>query len=423
VNVHRLRHWIRRTLIGTAACALLTGTLGAGPAAARTHSTTQSTLQQDVNALYASGASGVLAEIVDHGKATYARAGEAFRGTGIPVPHNGRFRIGSETKAYTATVIMQLVGEHRLSLDDRVEKWLPGVVDGNGYNGNNITVRELLLHTSGIFDYTTDSTMQAMLLSAEAFNATRFKHYSADGLIHIALAHPPYFAPGTGYAYSNTNYVLAGKIIQAVTGQSWAAQVTKRIIIPLHLTGTSAPGDNPFIPLPAIGGYNIYTTDPAQRVYTDTTVDNSTWDDAAGSLISTTADENAFYHALFAGRLVSPALLAIMKQGSIPAPSAGIGFGHQTLDCGVEMFGAVGEVPGYTTYVFSTGDGARSVVLALPTTTFSEAQVFYATEQLTFNVVEHAFCPPVGSGSAAHAPRQSSLFHPASTLAPRPGQH
>jgi D-alanyl-D-alanine carboxypeptidase len=354
----------------------------------------QATLQQDVDALNAAGASGVLAEIVDSGTPTYARAGEAVRGTHLPVPFDAHFRIASISKLYIAVIVMELVGEGRLSLDDSVERWLPGVVDGNGYVGSDITIRELVAHTSGIFDYTQSPSFEARLLSSDSFNQTRFQHSDPRDLVAQALAHPPLFAPGTNYLYSNTDYVLLGLVIKAVTGQTWSAQLYQRIIAPLHLVDTSVPGDNPFVPLPALDGYNIYSSDPANRVYTDVTVENITWADAAGSIISTTADVNRFYHALFAGQLLSPALLAEMKQ-SVPGapPSAGLGFGHQVLDCGAEINGAVGLVPGYNTYVFSNDDGSRTIVLEIATSTFSEQQFFDDANLDAFNVIEHAFCP------------------------------
>jgi D-alanyl-D-alanine carboxypeptidase len=386
----------RRRVIGAgfAVIGLLVGTGLAAPAAIARPNATRTVLQHDVDALHAAGVTGVLAEVVDHGRPSYARAGSAFRGTHIPVPTNGRFRIGSITKTFVATIIMQLVGAGRLSLEDSVEKWLPGVIDGNGYDGSRVTIRELLQHTSGIFDYTEDATFQDTLGSAAAFDATRFKHYSPQDVIAIALAHPPLFPPGTGWHYASTNYVLLGQVIKAVTGHTWVTELYRRIILPLHLTGTSVPGDNPLLPLPAIGGDNIYTQDPANRTYTDTTVANLSWGDAAGSLVSTTADVNRFYRALFDGELVSPALLAQMKTSSpVAPPSVGLGFGFQTLDCGVEINGFEGTVLGYDSYVLSNDDGTKTITLFIGTTTFTEQQFYDDSHLGAFNVVEHAFCP------------------------------
>src|SRR5882762_4319933 len=130
----------------TAIITIFTLSLGIPPAFAD-----NSFLQPDVNGLRDAGNVGVLAEIVDHGDSTKARAGVAKLGEDNPVPFDGHFRTGSDTKTMVSAVVLLLVGEGKLSLDDSVEKWLPGVIQGNGYNGNNITVRELLQHTSGIY--------------------------------------------------------------------------------------------------------------------------------------------------------------------------------------------------------------------------------------------------------------------------------
>jgi D-alanyl-D-alanine carboxypeptidase len=130
------------------------------------------------------------------------------------------------------------------------------------------------------------------------------------------------------------------------------------------------------------------------RVYRDTTDDNMTWAGAAGALTTTTTDENIFYSALFSGQVLAPAQLAEMEKASPNAPpSVGLGVGHQTLDCGTEMWGHTGEVMGYTTYVFSTGDGTRSVVLSMATTTFSDVQFSNDKNAKAFDVIEHVFCP------------------------------
>jgi D-alanyl-D-alanine carboxypeptidase len=385
---------------------LVNAALAAGPAGASI-SPAQGTLQRDVDAVHAAGVVGVLAEVVDHGHSTTARAGVARLGRNEPVPFDGRFRTGSVTKTFMATLVLQLVGQGKLTLDDTVEKWLPGVIRGNGNDGRNISVRELLNHTSGLFDYTSDASFGQTLLTPDAFLANRFRHYTPRDLINIALSHAPVFAPGTGYAYASTNYIVAGEIIKAVTGKTWDVELRQRILEPLHLGDTVAPGDNPLILGPHLDGYHIYTSDPAQRAYTDTTVDDMTWAGAAGALVTTTADVNRFYSALLSGRILRPAQLAEMKSASAAAPpSVGLGIGHQTLDCGTEMWGHTGQVMGYSTYVFSTGDGSRSVVLAMATSTFTEAQFFNDVANASFQVIEHVFCP--GSTGAAASRRSLS---------------
>ena len=142
-------------------------------------------------------------------------------------------------------MVLQLAAEHRLSLDDTVRRWLPGVVHGNGNDASKITVRELLQHTSGLHNYTDD--LQAQITSPEAYRQLEFRQFSRQDLLDIALAHRPDFAPGTGWNYSNTNYILLGMIIEKVTRDSWENQVTRRIIAPArtppHLTRRApAPG-------------------------------------------------------------------------------------------------------------------------------------------------------------------------------------
>ena len=191
------------------------------------------TLQQDTNTLQAAGPTSVVALTNDHGTVTKAVAGTAQLGTVTPVSVDTHYRTGSITKTFVATTILQLVGEGRLSLDDTVDHWLPGVITGNGNDGTRITVRQLLQHTSGLFDYTLDNTFLSTIATADGFYANRFTTYTPQQLISIALAHPPVAAPGTSWSYANTNYVVAGEIIKAVTGNNWRSEVTNRIITPL----------------------------------------------------------------------------------------------------------------------------------------------------------------------------------------------
>src|SRR5262249_9754294 len=152
------------------------------------------------------------------------------------------------------TVILQLEAEGKLSLNDSVEHWLPGVVQGKGNHGENITIRDLLQHTSGLSDYVDDQNFFATIATADAFNQNRFNTYTPEQLVAISVSHAPTSAPGAKWRYSSTNYIVAGMIIKAVTGQTWDAQVRERIITPLGLRGTSEPGTNPTLPTPFARG-------------------------------------------------------------------------------------------------------------------------------------------------------------------------
>lgn len=352
-----------------------------------TASAGQDSLSTQVTAVAQSGATGVLAEVTTARGQQRARAGVANVDTGAPVPLDAEFRIGSATKTFIATVILQLVGEHRMSLDDTVAHWLPGVVSGNGNDGGRITVRELLQHTSGIYNYTDDFPA---LTSTAAFEAHRFDNYTAAQLVAIAMRHAPLFAPGTSWSYSNTNYVLAGMIINRVTGQSWAQQVNERIIAPLGLRHTITPGADPFVPGPHAEGYSDFGAGPT----VDVTVWNTTAADAAGSMISTTDDLSRFYRALLGGRLLRPAQLAEMET-TVPAPDLdpvtsgaryGLGLGWLPASCGGGYYSHGGDVPGYHTRDGVTADGQRTVVVSVtgdggPT-----------TEATTDALVDHEMC-------------------------------
>lgn len=275
------------------------------------------------------------------------------------MPRNGRLRIGSATKTFTATVVLQLVGEGRMSLEDTVEQWLPGVVQGNGNDGSRITVRQLLQHTSGIRDVLPEIPA---LNSADGYRAERFRTYTPEELVKLATQHRPKFSPGKGWSYSNTNYILAAMIIHEVTGRSWAREVNDRIIRPLDLRGTSTPGAFPFILGPHAHGYAAFGTPTS----IDVTALNPSMAVGSGSIISTTHDLNRFYAALLGGRLLPPAQLDEMTT-TMPAPELGVkyglGLGELPLPCGGSYFGHPGELLGYHTWGGVTRDGTRTAVV------------------------------------------------------------
>jgi D-alanyl-D-alanine carboxypeptidase len=221
----------------TLAVAAATGVAWAIPASASPTSVPNA-LQRQVNAVQQTGTVGVAAEVTSPTAQLFANAGLARKATGTPVRSGDRFRIGSSTKTFVATLMLQLVTEHRVSLDNTVAHWLPGLVTGNGNDGTTITIRELLQHTSGLFDYLDDLPE---VDSTADYQADRFTTYTAAQLVAIAMRHAPDFAPGTGWEYSNTNYVIAGMIIQKATGHSWQQEVTQRVIQPLGPRSTSRP--------------------------------------------------------------------------------------------------------------------------------------------------------------------------------------
>ncbi|WP_328494775.1 beta-lactamase family protein [Streptomyces sp. NBC_00414] len=335
------------------------------PAVKPAHGTSHSRLQADVDAIMKTGTVGVVARSTGPRGSRTATGGVADTVTGEAARAGDGFRIASASKTFVATVVLQLVGEGRLSLDDTVEHWLPGTVSGHGNDGGAITVRQLLQHTSGLFDYTGDFPV---LTGKAAYEAGRYTTWTPEQLVGIAMKHAPNFAPGDGWSYSNTNYTLAGMIIEKVTGRTWQQEVTARVIRPLGLRHTLAPTTDSRMPGRHLHGYSGFgeAGDPI-----DVTEFNPSAAGAAGAMISTTADLTRFYQALLGGRLLRPAELTAMKT-TVRAPELdpgwagaryGLGLMEIPLTCGGSYYSHGGDIPGYTTRDGVTADGRRTVVL------------------------------------------------------------
>jgi D-alanyl-D-alanine carboxypeptidase len=349
-------------------------------------------IQPHLDTLHRQGITGLLAEFHVRHHRSVARAGVARLDEPAPVPWNARFRMGSNTKTFVAVVVLQLVGEGKLSLDDSVERWLPGVVSGNGYDPAHITVRQLLQHTSGIYNYTRDIFEG---FSLEYFLAMRFEHVDAASLVAMAMRHAPDFPPGTSWDYSNTNYTLAGMIIERVTGNDWATEVRTRILRPLRLRDTSEPGDRAELPAPHAQAYEPFT---ATGPLTDVTLMNHSWGGAAGSLITTTADLTRFWRELRRGTLLRPAEMAEMHrtveattlQGPLPGARYGLGIMQLPTSCGEPYWTHFGDTLGFATRNAVSDDGARVMVLSLSSQPRAESAVSVTTD--TLELLDDAMC-------------------------------
>ncbi|RKR92113.1 D-alanyl-D-alanine carboxypeptidase [Micromonospora pisi] len=336
--------------------------------ATATATATATMLQHGLDDLHDLGVSGTQGLVRDGGRVTVAGSGVADLDTGAPTPVDGYFRIGSTTKTFVSVVLLQLVGEGRIELDDPIERWLPGVINGNGNDGRRVTVRQILQHTSGLYDATNDL---AALKSADEFLAHRFDHYTEAQLVAIAMRHSPLFAAGTHWSYSNTNYLVAGMLIKRVTGHLWYTEVRSRILMPLHLTRTFYPGDRPTLPQPHAEGYRQFA--PGGPLV-DTTVFNPTVTASAGGLVSTTTDLARFWQAVGRGELLRPGQTAELQQtvladgfqGIRPGIRYGLGIMWIPNRCG-GSWAHVGSMPGMSTLAAVTPDGHRSTVLYLAT--------------------------------------------------------
>jgi D-alanyl-D-alanine carboxypeptidase len=313
-------------------------------------------LQRALDELVAAGAPGVIALVRDRDRTFRLRSGLGDLATKTPMRATDRFRVGSLTKSFVATVVLQLVGEGKLALDDTVERWLPGSIP----NGDAITVRQLLNHTSGIYDSQTDRKVLVPYLNGS------FTHVTAlHTLIQIAAAHRPLFAPGSKWSYSNSNYYLLGMIVKAATGNSIGLELRRRIFEPLGLRHTTF-ATSPRIAGPHAHGYLLLNKPPLR----DVTVFSPSLFSAAGAIVSTADDVARFYRALLSGRLLGPELLKSMEtidRVTIDASGSGYGLGLSReghLPCG-DAWGHDGDVPGYLTMAFNSKDATRQIVVVV----------------------------------------------------------
>ncbi|ROR38102.1 serine hydrolase domain-containing protein [Kitasatospora cineracea] len=308
-----------------------------------------------------------------------AGVGDLATGAGVPV--DGQIRAGSNTKAFTAVVVLQLVAEGKVGLDASIDTYLPGLLRGDGIDGRNITVRQLLQHTSGLPDY-----MDVPPLND--FVPIQYRYFEPRELLDGALAQKALFAPGTGWMYSNTNYLVAGLLVQKVTGRPFGEEVTKRVIDRIGLRHTYFPATGETaLREPHPHGY--LNTGPDAPLIDYTGMDASmAW--STGAIVSTNTDLNTFYSALLAGRLLPAAQLAQMRT-TVPAellgPGVRYGLGLQSrpLTCGGLVWGHGGTSPGYRTRGGATEDGRAATITV--TTVPDET----ATEHLT-DAVDTALC-------------------------------
>ncbi|ANI41816.1 beta-lactamase family protein [Mycolicibacterium vaccae] len=284
----------------------------------------------------ADGLAGAVAAVRHGDDVTAASAGYADVEAGTTFVPDTRVRVASITKTFVAAAILQLVGEGRVDLDASVEEYLPGLLRGTGIDGDAVTVRRLLRHQSGLPEY----------YGAETEPLTG--PVAPRDLVARALARPAADPSPAVAIYTNTNYVVAGLLLESVTGRPAAEEITRRIIVPLGLTHTyfPAPGER-WLRAPMAHGYE---TVGGERL--DVTDGEPSDEYTAGSLISTSEDTAAFVTALLAGRVVAaPELAQMMDTVAWPLHGPGFRYGLGLvgidLDCGVTVWGHSGDLAGY----------------------------------------------------------------------------
>ncbi|MFH9069896.1 serine hydrolase domain-containing protein [Streptomyces alboflavus] len=338
-------------------------------------------LEEMAERLVAAGAPGVIVR-VDDGRgrpvevveqAPWARADHRLRG-------GDEFRMGSNTKTVMATLVLQLVAEGRLALTDPVEKWLPGRVP----HGDEITLRMLLNHTSGIGDYTEAPELLPSILGKDR------RPWTSEQLLAVGVKRDRPFPPGARWAYSNTNYVAVGALLERVTGKSLADLVRERIARPLGLRhtyyatdsawrGRHARGYEPdaaHMPPGVPPAYREYAG-AAREGHVDVSDNSPSWGGAAGAMVSTARDWGRFYRALMSGELLPAAQLAQMRT-TVPVfpdrpegPGGGLGIQRFPSPCGT-VWSHEGGIPGYLSTNFTDPTGRRTATVLVSTEAFAE---------------------------------------------------
>jgi D-alanyl-D-alanine carboxypeptidase len=359
-------------------------------------------LQKAIEEMVDSGFTGVTMRVHDEGGEWVGSAGVRKLGESAKPPTNGHVRIGSSTKTFTATVVLQLVAKGTIGLDSPVAHYLPGF----GLDPK-ITVRMLLQHTSGVFNFTgeyyDDGTFAPGIPATTAGQEwvdNRFKTYRPDELVRLALSKPARFEPGTDWTYSNSNYVVARLLIEKVTGHSLAEEMQRLILGPLGLSDTVVPGTSPEIPEPHPHAYYRYE-DAGRQKTADVTRQNPSWIATGGDMVSTTRDLHTFISALMGGKLLPPPLLAEMCK---PHPKVGYGLGVFVQDAdqdGGTVITHNGGMAGHAALMYSTPDGSKTLTAALNYVDDAALSMAEAFQKATQRLVEEVFGGQAGSADAA----------------------
>ncbi|MBB5084771.1 serine hydrolase domain-containing protein [Nonomuraea endophytica] len=351
-------------------------------------------LQKAIEEIVESGFLGVALRVRDEQGEWAGSAGAAELGGTAKPPVHGHARIGSNTKTFTATLVLQLVAEGKIHLDTPAADYLPEL----GLD-RRITVRMLLQHTSGLFNFTGEVYDDGTIVhgipvpystTGREWVDKRFHTYKPEDLVRLSLSKPARFEPGTGWSYSNTNYVLARLLIEKVTGRSLAEEMQRRILDPLGLTGTVVPDASPEIPEPHAHVYYRYE---------DTTIDitrhNPSWVSTGGDMISTSQDLATFISALVSGKLLPAPLLAEMctpHSTGLPNMDYGLGVFVQRTDCGGTVITHNGGTVGSAALMYTTPDGGKTLTAVLNWVDDADMSVAAAFQNAQKRLVNEVFC-------------------------------
>ncbi len=261
-------------------------------------------------------------------------AGEANAGVALEPTH--LLRIGSVTKTYVAATVLKLVAAGSLSLDDTLDSWVAGVP-----NGDTITVRQLLNHTAGVYNYTDDTAYVNSLL------ANPDTPVDPQDIVDAAISHGPDFPPGTSWSYSNTGYILLGMVIEGVVGGAVGPELRSQTLDPHELDATFLDGEEP------LGGELAHGFDPIGVDVTHAIHPSAPW--TAGSMVATAGDAARWVTLLYGGDVLEPAQQTAMLEPVDISPGAQYGLGTFILSPPASSWvahGHTGGIAGYLTRAF-----------------------------------------------------------------------
>ena len=325
------------------------------------------------------GIPGAIVGISVPGRIDYVTAvGVSDTGTNTPMAVNDHTRIGSVTKTFTGTAILQLVDQGRIRLSDPISMYVEGVP-----SGDQITLDMLGRMRSGLFNYSEDEMFQQRLYAESPTGPDAFSITPRE-LVDRAFTHPLDFPPNTEFEYSNTNTVLLGMVVERVTGQSLGDYFQQHIFRPLGL-GQTTYASNGVMPEPFTHGYVELPDDSV----VDSTFWNPSWGDAAGRIVSDYADMEMWASALGRGALLKPETQAQRIRGEGTNPGVTYGFAIFNTH---GWIGHNGDIPGYATVVvYLPEQDATLVVFANSDVPADHAAGQLATAVTSIVTPEHVY--------------------------------
>ena len=332
----------------------------AGPAPHASCHSARGGLQRAADALVGSpeGPPGVIVVVQKGAATTVVTAGVADVVTRRAITVDDEMRLASVSKAFNGAAALSLVSSGRLLLDDSIGTWLPHLPR----QWWGVTLGELLRHTSGIPDFSQQPSFLDDLFGS------LLDPPPPVALLASVECLPLLFRPGTKFAYSNSDNIIVGLMVEAATGESYQAVLQSKVYAPMGLTHTSLP-DDAIIPSPFVHGYQMAPANPPEDV---SSLFAAGWTWAAGGVVSTPSDTTRFIRAYVSGRTIDPATRRaqfhfVPGSSEPPGPgtnAAGLAIFRYTTRCGV-VYGHTGNTAGYTQFAASNAAGSRSVTVSI----------------------------------------------------------